>query len=175
MNWRSVPRRGGFTLIELMVVMAVIAVLLSLLVPAIQSSRAAARRIQCQSQLRQIGLALDNYVDSNPSPNSGRYPWATFAPTINVGMPTLLQVLDMYVERNKALFACPSDPVLFAKEGTSYEYPFPLFGNKTRVEIKAERPADSILMVFDALPFHGSPKQLRSRNALFLDGHVDSF
>ena len=58
------PRRG-FTLIELLVVIAIIAVLIALLLPAVQAAREAARRAQCVNNLKQIGLALHNYTDTN--------------------------------------------------------------------------------------------------------------
>ena len=64
----------GFTLIELLVVIAMIAVLISLLLPAVQAAREAARRASCVNNLKQLGLALHNYISVNDTLPPGGFP-----------------------------------------------------------------------------------------------------
>lgn len=101
-------RRKGFTLIELLVVIAIIAVLIALLLPAIQQAREAARRSQCINNLKQIGLAMHNYIDTHNTLPVGRYEccWGTWQSAV---LPFLEsgELFDSYNSDNK--FGIPTD------------------------------------------------------------------
>jgi prepilin-type N-terminal cleavage/methylation domain-containing protein/prepilin-type processing-associated H-X9-DG protein len=107
----SAKRRRGFTMLEVLVVIAIIGVLAALLVPAIQAAREAARRIQCRNNLKQMGLALHNYHNV-----FGAFPMGYVSPTQSLPLATspgwgwaalMLPQLDQRVLYDSANFSLP--------------------------------------------------------------------
>lgn len=111
---------SGFTLVELLVVIAIIGVLVALLLPAIQAAREAARRSQCVNNLKQLGLAMQNYHDTYKMLPKGNVSccWGTWQMSI---LPFIeqAQLADMYQFIPKSYTTAHPDPYRYDSESTA--------------------------------------------------------
>lgn len=159
-------KRAGFTLVEILVVIAVIGVLIALLLPAVQAARESSRRTQCRSNLKQIALAINEYVDRQGL--EGRFPLVADDPRTQnwYRFPSLPEVLAEHCEGSAELFRCPSDYIepnpylpseyesFFEKEGVSYLYSNAFLARKTRQRVLDDQLAAPVQI---AAPVNPSP------------------
>ncbi len=144
----------GFTLVELLVVIAIIGILIGLLLPGLNRARRQALKLNCQSNLRQIGIGIRTYLND----------YNQAFPTAATGRAALqILVTKNYID-NPGVFKCPSSATTGITGGSNGDY-FYNTGITSTSSSNAPMAADS------AATFHAeSPKPY---NILHVDGHVD--
>jgi prepilin-type N-terminal cleavage/methylation domain-containing protein/prepilin-type processing-associated H-X9-DG protein len=172
------PATRAFTLVELLVVIAIIAVLAALLLPTLGRAKEEARATACLSNLHQIGIALQIYVQENNNKLPVMYdadpatdPTGTNA-TINKVLLTQLG--------NTNVLRCPSDRPqpdgnsLFASTGSSYSWNSLLNGQNADhlVVLGISFQPHQIPVVFDKESFHKARGAKKAVNYLYADGHI---
>ncbi|HUU22783.1 MAG TPA: type II secretion system protein [Phycisphaerae bacterium] len=192
-------RGCGFTLVELLVVVTIIALLIGILMPQLRRAKSQTKRSACASNLRQIGIAMQGYlVDYND-----RYPFASRQPSfgsfpLDTPEPVYIaDVLGPYLSNQIRVFECPNDRPssdrlapnaglsYFQSERSSYEYRVfhPGLPGSTIREVANQmtqwmgQPVaeNRIWVMRDYGNFHGEGGQSGSRRYLYPDGHVTDF
>jgi prepilin-type N-terminal cleavage/methylation domain-containing protein/prepilin-type processing-associated H-X9-DG protein len=168
-------RSGGFTLMELLVVIAVIAILASLSVPVYQRIIQSGRATACVSNLRQISVGLGGYLMDN---NNVMPTLQTARASISDDVPVIDNTLAKYITA-KSVFACPADVNGFAKNtGTSYFWNVALNGQTAtnlsfmpllQSSQNTQAPSQIPIMA-DKEGFH--PYLANKVNVLYADGHA---
>ena len=165
--------RVRFTLTELLVVMVVIALLAGLTIPVIGKAKGKAHAMHCQSNLRQLGVALRLYLNDS----ADVMPIVAAMPSLKLNdRPPLNEVLFSYVDGVEKVFRCSADsgdPVFFEREGSSYQFHAPLGGRRVTDAWLSKRFGDqNTPVMYDYEPFHGRAGTTGAANYLFADGHV---
>ena len=161
--------RNGFTLVELLVVISIVLMLAGLLLPAVGRARGLALTANCLGNLRQLGLAVQMYINDQ----TGRLPKLQNRSTTNELAPAIDTVL-FPPNFQKTIFQCPADRrSIFATTGTSYYWNFTVNGQDvfSLFSIVGGADAAQIPLISDKEGFH---PDLRDKiNVLYVDGHAD--
>jgi prepilin-type N-terminal cleavage/methylation domain-containing protein/prepilin-type processing-associated H-X9-DG protein len=168
----SAMKNRAFTLIELMIVIAIIGILAALLLPAVSRTKELGRSAVCLNNLHQIGLGLQIYVQDNQNLLPIMYDRATNGTPAGLAIN---QVLLPYVSGISNIFQCPSDNRgLFELTGSSYAWNNLLNGQDAdRLQMFTNAyPLHQIFLVFDKEKFHLAHGDRRAINYLYADGHI---
>lgn len=163
--------KKGFTLIEVLVVVAIIALLVSIVYPSLQQATAAAKRTQCAANLHAVAVAFRMYLNQSHE----IMPVAAQMPSLKLNdNPRIADVLRPYLASAESL-KCPADTKkeYYVSEGSSYEYQSMLGGQKVFDSFLSKRWGQERTPVMnDYQPFHGRAGIEGAMNYLFADGHV---
>ena len=167
----------AFTLIELLVVIGIIAILAALALPSMRSAKEGARGAACLSNLRQIGVALQLYVDANnqrlPVMRDRLPVTDTNQPPTNT-LPGVEVVLGSELGNTNVL-RCPSDRTgLFETTGASYSWNSLLNGQRADdlSALGMKFDAHAMPVFFDKEGFHAARGANKAVNYLYADGHI---
>lgn len=123
-----IKSQRAFTLVELLVVIGIIALLISVLMPALTKARASAKTTACLSQLRQVGIAATNYVSTERNNLAPCYYFNLSDPSKNI---SYFDIMERYLPKStgRSIWTCPE-----AIEGTTIQYPH-TYGANRRVHV----------------------------------------